>query len=52
MAKNLILWLIIGGVMFSVYNNMAPTAPSNELGYSQFVTAVQSERVVDPKKPE
>jgi cell division protease FtsH len=45
MAKNLILWLIIGGVMFSVYNNMAPTAPSNELGYSQFVTDVQSERV-------
>ncbi len=45
MAKNLILWLIIGGVMFSVYNNMAPTAPTNELGYSQFVTDVQSERV-------
>lgn len=45
MAKNLILWLIIGGVMFSVYSNMAPTAQTNELGYSAFVTEVQSERV-------
>ena len=45
MAKNLILWLIIGGVLFSVYNNMGPTTASNELGYSQFVTDVQNERV-------
>ena len=45
MAKNLILWLIIGGVLFSVYSNMGPATQSNELGYSQFVVDVQNERV-------
>ena len=45
MAKNLILWLIIGGVLFSVYSNMGPATQSNELGYSQFVVDVQNERI-------
>lgn len=45
MAKNLILWLIIGGVLVSVYSNMEQGQAPNELGYSQFVVDVQNERV-------
>lgn len=45
MMKNVILWLVIALVLFSVFQNFSDTAPKNELSYSQFVTEVQSGRV-------
>ncbi len=45
MTKNLILWLIIAVVLFSVFEGFN-RAPSNEnLNYSEFVLAVKNDRV-------
>ena len=43
--KNLVLWLIIAAILFSVFENFSPQQASNEIGYSDFVTEVQSDRV-------
>ena len=45
MGKNLVLWLIIAAVLLTVFNNFSPKTPSQELLYSQFVEAVQRDRV-------
>lgn len=45
MMKNLILWLVIALVLFSVFQNFSDTSPRNELSYSEFVADVQSGRV-------
>jgi len=45
MGKNLLLWLIIAAVLLTVFNNFSPKTPSQELLYSQFVEAVQRDRV-------
>lgn len=45
LAKNLILWLVIAAILLSVFNNFAPQAVENEIGYSEFVAEVQSDRV-------
>ncbi len=45
MMKNVILWLVIALVLFSVFQNFSDTTPRNELSYSQFVTEVQNGRV-------
>lgn len=47
MAKNLILWLIIAAVLLAVFQNFSPAASQENLTYSEFVTAVQSDRVKD-----
>jgi len=45
MAKNLILWMIIAGVLLTVFNNINQQ-PSNEtLTYSEFISEVRSGRV-------
>lgn len=45
MAKNLILWLVIAAVLFTVFQNFSEPEPRNELTYSQFVEAVQNNQV-------
>jgi len=45
MAKNLILWLVIAVVLFSVFQNFSDTKPQDELSYSDFVREVQDRRV-------
>lgn len=45
MMKNIILWLVIALVLFSVFQNFSGTSSSNELSYSQFIAEVQSGRV-------
>lgn len=45
MAKNLLLWLVIAAVLLSVFNNFNVQTPTEELGYSEFVTAVQGGQV-------
>jgi cell division protease FtsH len=45
MMKNLILWLVIALVLFTVFQNFSDTAPRNELSYSDFVNEVQGGRV-------
>jgi len=45
MGTNLLLWLIIAAVLLTVFHNFSPKTPSQELLYSQFVEAVQRDRV-------
>lgn len=45
MAKNLVLWLVIAAVLFTVFENFKTTEPRNELTYSEFVRDVQDDRV-------
>lgn len=45
MTKNLILWLIIAAVLFSVFQGFNQPTASNAITYSDFVTAVEQDRV-------
>ena len=45
MAKNLLLWLVIAAVLFSVFQNFNQPEKSPELAYSAFVQDVRSGRV-------
>ncbi|MDO3387208.1 ATP-dependent zinc metalloprotease FtsH [Gilvimarinus sp. SDUM040013] len=45
MTKNLILWLIIAAVLFSVFQGFNQPTQSNAVTYSEFVTAVEQDRV-------
>lgn len=45
MAKNLVLWLVIAAVLFTVFQNFNGQEPSSELPYSQFVKMVQQNQV-------
>ena len=45
MAKNLVLWLVIAVVLFSVFQNFSDSQPRDDLSYSDFVYDVQDGRV-------
>jgi cell division protease FtsH len=45
MAKNLILWMIIAGVLLTVFNNINQETREDSINYSQFVREVRSGRV-------
>ncbi len=45
MAKNLVLWLVIAVVLFSVFQKFDSTSTSNALPYSEFVRQVQDGQV-------
>lgn len=45
MAKNLVLWLVIAVVLFSVFQNFSDTSPRDEMTYSDFVSQVREGRV-------
>lgn len=45
MAKNLILWMIIAGVLLMVFQNINQEVPSDSLDYSDFIREVRAGRV-------
>ena len=45
MAKNLILWMIIAGVLLMVFNNINRAAPTENVKYSDFLNEVRDNRV-------
>ncbi|PCK08774.1 MAG: ATP-dependent metalloprotease [Alteromonadaceae bacterium] len=45
MAKNVVLWLVIAVILFSVFQNFSSAPPANEVTYSEFVHDVKSGRV-------
>lgn len=47
MAKNLVLWLVIAAVLFSVFQNFGGRDNKDELTYSQFVQEVQTDRIAE-----
>ena len=48
LAKNLILWIIVAAVLMSVFQHYAGETPqSEEMNYTQFITAVRTDRVME-----
>jgi len=45
MAKNLVLWLVIAAVLFSVFQSFGGHDTKDDLSYSQFVQEVQADKV-------
>ncbi|MFT6288795.1 MAG: cell division protease FtsH [Alcanivorax sp.] len=45
MAKNLLLWLVIAAVLLSVFNNFNMQESTEQVGYSDFIQEIQSERI-------
>jgi len=45
MAKNMLLWLAIAAVLLSVFNNFSTQGQTQQLGYSDFIAEVQSNRL-------
>lgn len=45
MAKNLILWLIIAGVLLMVFNTFTPQVNEQELTYSDFIAELRDGRI-------
>lgn len=45
MAKNLVLWLVIAAVLFTVFENFKSTESRGEISYSEFVHNVRDDRV-------
>ena len=43
--KNIFVWLVLGSIIFLVFNNVEPTAPRETISYSQFKQEVLSDRV-------
>ena len=45
MVKNLLLWLVIATVLLSVFNNFNMKSATEQVGYSELITEIQSEQV-------
>ena len=45
MARNLVLWLIIAGVLLTVFNNFSVETQSQQVNYSQFVDEVNRDQI-------
>ncbi len=45
MAKNLILWMIIAGVLLTVFNNINQETREDNINYSEFIREIRSGRV-------
>ena len=45
MAKNLLLWLLIAAVLLSVFNNFNLRSATEQVGYSEFIREVQTDRL-------
>ena len=49
MTKNILLWVIIGIILMSVFSNFTPTTGPNEISYSDFVQNVERGSVSEVK---
>ena len=43
--KNILIWLVLAGILMSVFNSFTPKNEINDLSYSDFILEVQNERV-------
>ena len=46
-GKNLLLWLIIAAVLVTVFQNFSSKVAPNDLGYSQFLSAVRQGQIAE-----
>ena len=45
--KNIFVWLVLGSIIFFVFNSVEPTSPRETISYSQFKQEVLSDRVAE-----
>ena len=45
LTKNILLWVVIAVVLVSVFKNFSPQSTSQEMSYSNFITAVQQDQI-------
>ena len=43
--KNILIWLVLAGILMSVFNSFTPKTEVNDLSYSDFILEIQNERV-------
>ena len=44
-TRNLLLWLVIAAVLMSIFNNFSMQQPTEQVGYSDFISEVRNDRV-------
>ena len=44
-TRNLLLWLVIAAVLMSIFNNLSMQQPTEQVGYSDFISEVRNDRV-------
>ena len=44
-TRNLLLWLVIAAVLMSIFNNFSMQQPTEQVGYSEFISEVKNDRV-------
>ena len=49
MYKNILLWLVLGSVLASLFGQFKPTNNSTEISYSQFIQSVKQGNVSSVK---
>ena len=45
MVKNLLLWLVIAAVLLSVFNNFNMQGTTEQVGYSELISEIQTDQV-------
>jgi len=41
MTKNILLWVVIGIILMSVFSNFTPTSSQKDMSYSDFIQSVE-----------
>ena len=44
-VKNIVIWIVLAGILMSVFNSFTPKSEVNDLSYSEFILEVQTDRV-------
>ena len=44
-VKNIVIWIVLAGILMSVFNSFTPKTEVNNLSYSEFILEVQTDRV-------
>ena len=44
-VKNIVIWIVLAGILMSVFNSFTPKVEVNNLSYSEFILEVQTDRV-------
>ena len=49
MTKNILLWVVIGVILMSVFSNFTPTAGPKDMSYSDFIQSVERGSISEVK---
>ncbi|MCK5697716.1 MAG: ATP-dependent metallopeptidase FtsH/Yme1/Tma family protein, partial [Gammaproteobacteria bacterium] len=49
MTKNVLLWVVIGVILMSVFSNFSPTTEPKEMSYSDFIQSIERGSIAEVK---